>query len=55
VFKDWIEDTETTNENILIHDFKWWKIPRMLKTEPKIRAIEKVMARYVDLVKVIFI
>lgn len=38
VFKDWKPPTDKDLANMLIHDKEFWKLPRFIKDEVKVRA-----------------
>lgn len=46
VFKDWAEDSDDVNAQIIEHDSKWWKLDRFVKDANEIPRIVDVMKEH---------
>ena len=55
VFRNWKEDTNTTIQECLRHDFTYWKVPKFTKDKNEIAALENIIRRYFSQLKEIFL
>ena len=55
IFKPWIEDTEKTYDECTALDFKFWKVPRMLKNDPlDLEECQKLVLKHFEKLKHIY-